>query len=115
MITAKSEKIGRLRTLCLNETEAPLERLKSGERLLLDFGPTEGSVPIIRKVITAFFNSADPQIATRAQKLKIKLAKAMDIRREAAKADIGPPVEESIVAGTSASQIPRPVTLTFPL
>jgi hypothetical protein len=113
VITARSEKIQRLRGLCQNDVESPLERLKAGERLLIDFGPSEGSVPIIRKVITAFFNSADPQIATRAQKLKIKLAKAMDIRREAAKADIGPPVDESITAGTSASQVPRNVTLSF--
>ncbi|SRR6266481_1749707 len=113
MITARSEKIGRLRTLCLNETEAPLERIKAAERLLIDFGPSEGSVPIIRRVIAAFYNNADPKTSERAQKLKIKLAKAMDLRREAAKADIGLPVEASIVAGTSASQITRNVTLTF--
>ena len=113
MITARSEKIQRLRGLCQNEVEAPLERIKSAERLLLDFGPTEDSVPIIRKVITAFYNTVDTKISERAQKLKIKLAKAMDLRREAAKADIGPPTEESIVAGTSASQVPRNVTLTF--
>src|SRR5207245_2128707 len=91
----------------------PLERIKAAERLLIDFGPTEDSVPIIRKVITAFYNSADPKVSERAQKLKIKLAKAMDLRREATKADIGPPGEESIVAGTSASEVPRPATLTF--
>jgi hypothetical protein len=113
MITARSEKIQRLRGLCENTVEAPIERLKACERLLIDFGPSEGSVPIIRKVITAFYNNVDPKISERAQKLKVKLAKAMDLRREAAKADIGPPVEESIVAGTLASQISKPATLTF--
>jgi len=111
MITSRSEKIQRLRGLCQNEVAGPLERIKAGERLLIDFGPSEDSVPIIRKVIAAFFNSADPQIATRAQKLKIKLGKALDLKREAAKVDL--PIEESIVAGTSASQVPRNVTLTF--
>src|SRR5258708_1079893 len=112
MITARSEKIQRLRGLCQNEVESPLERLKAGERLLIDFGPSEGSVPLIRKTILAFEMSADPQISARAQKLKIKLAKALDLRREAKNADIGPS-EEPIVAGTSASQVPRNVTLIF--
>lgn len=111
MITARSEKIQRLRGLCQNEVEAPLERLKAGERLLLDFGPTEGSVPILRRVILAFEMNSDPQISARAQKLKLKLAKALDLRREAAKVEL--PIEEPILAGTSASEIPRPVTLTF--
>lgn len=102
MITSRSQKIGRLRGVCQNETESPLERLKASERLLIDFGPSEGSVPIIRRVITAFERNADPKISERTQKLKIKLSKAMDLRREAAKADIGPSVEEPIVAGTSA-------------
>src|SRR5260370_34042246 len=102
MQTARSEKIQRLRGLCENEVEATLERVKAAERLLLDFGPSEDSVPIIRRVITAFQMNVDPQISARAQKLKIKLAKAMDLRREAAKADIGPTFEESIVACTSS-------------
>ncbi len=113
MITARSEKIGRLRGLCQNQVADPLERIKAAERLLIDFGPSEDSVPRIREVIAAFYNNADPKVSERAQKLKIKLAKALDLRREAAKADIGPLVEESIVAGTSASEVPRSVTLTF--
>ena len=111
MITARSEKIGRLRGLCLNEVADPLERLKACERLLIDFGPTEGSVPIIRKVIMAFEMSSDSQASVRAQKLKLKLAKALDLRREAAKADIGIVTEEPI--GTSASEATRSMTLTF--
>src|SRR5260370_29308518 len=111
MITARSEKIQRLRGLCQNDVESPLERLKAGERLLIDFGPSEGSVPVIRRVIAAFYNNADPKTSERAQKLKIKLAKAMDLRREAAKADIGTPVEEPIVASTS-SEVPR-LGITF--
>src|SRR5258708_4877196 len=111
MITARSEKIQRLRGLCQNEVESPLERLKAGERLLIDFGPSEGSVPILRRVILAFEMNSDPQVSARAQKLKLKLSKALDLRRSAAKIDL--PIEESIVAGTSASQVPRPTTLTF--
>jgi hypothetical protein len=112
MITARSEKIQRLRALCQNEVESPLERLKAGERLLLDFGPTEGSVPIIRRVIFAFEMSVDPDVSARAQKLKLKLAKALDLRREAAKVEL-PLEDHPTVAGTSASEVPRPVTLTF--
>src|SRR6266566_3629433 len=111
MITARSEKIQRLRGLCQNEVEAPLERLKAGERLLLDFGPTEGSVPIIRQVIFAFEMNSDVQVSARAQKLKLKLAKALDLRREAAKADIGIATEEPV--STFASEVTRPLTLTF--
>jgi len=110
MITARSEKLQRLRGLCQNEVESPFERIKAAERLLIDFGPSEGSVPVIRRVIAAFYNNADPKISERAQKLKIKLAKALDLRREAAKVDL--PIEEPIVAGTSANQVPRPATLT---
>jgi len=113
MVTARNAKIRRLWEICQSEVEAPLERIKAAERLLIDFGPSEDSVPRIREVTAAFYNNADPKISERAQKLKIKLAKALDLRREAAKADIGPPVQESIVAGTSASQIPKPLTLTW--
>jgi hypothetical protein len=107
MLTARNEKIGRLRGLCLNEVAEPVERLKAGWQLLKAFGPSEDSVPIIRKVIKAFEMSADPEISERALKLGLKLAKALDLRRDAKKADIGLDAEDPIGIPAGA----RPVIL----
>jgi hypothetical protein len=110
MITARNEKIGILRGQCLNEVLLPLDRIKAGEQLLRRFGATDGSRPILNKIITAFEMNVDPQVSDRARKLKIALAKAHNLRREAAEVELE---DQPIVAGTSTSQISKPLTLTW--
>jgi hypothetical protein len=110
----KTKAIQRLRTTALDENEAPLERLRAAQRLLIDHGASDRNAPIINRVVKQYVSDADVSIAERAQKLKLKLANARGLKSEAAKVEIPEPeltaTEEStgIVAGTSASEVPKP-------
>src|SRR5258707_12061922 len=114
----KTVKIQRLRTAALNENEAPKERIIAAAKLLTDFGPTERNIVVINKVVKLYANDPDYSVQERCLKLKDRLVKARGLR-EVSKEEL-PEVpeptstEESpmIVAGTSASEVPRPSPLT---
>ena len=119
MQNEKSIAIQRLRSVASDEKEAPLERLRAAHRLLIDHGSTDRNVPAIRKVVREYERNADSEISSRAQKLKIKLAKYLGVKTEAKSIEIPyePELSETeeppaIVAGTSASEVPRSSPLT---
>jgi hypothetical protein len=84
----KTKAIQRLRTTALDESEAPVERLRAAQRLLIDHGPTDRNVPVINAVVRAFVKDSDYNIAERAAKLKAKLAKARGLKAEISEAEL---------------------------
>ena len=118
MQNQKTKKIQRLRGVALDENEAPKERIIAASKLLTDFGPTERNIVVINKVVKLYANDPDYSVQERCLKLKDKLVKARGLR-EVSKEELpedpaATASEESpmIVAGTSASEVPRPSPLT---
>jgi hypothetical protein len=79
----KTVAIQRLRSVALDEREAPEERLRAAAKLLVDFGASDRNVPILNKVIRLYERDSHVLVAERAQKLKLKLARARGLRAEA--------------------------------
>jgi hypothetical protein len=96
----KQVKIARLRGTALNDSESPVERIEAARKLLQDYGPSDRSLPIIREVIKLFVSDADADVAERAQKLRAKLAKRLEIKS----VKLPPEIEELPI------QIPTDVT-----
>src|SRR5438876_865788 len=113
MQNQKTKKIQRLRSVALDENEAPKERIIAAAKLLTDFGPTERNVVVIHKVVKFYVNDPDYSIQERCLKLKDKLAKARGLRevsREELPVAPEPTASEEstvIVAGTSAREVPK--------
>jgi len=103
----KTKAIQRLRTIALDQNEAPLERLRAAQRLLIDFGPTDRNVPVINVVVRAFSKDSDYSIAERAAKLKVKLAKARGLKAELSEVEL--PSDEPTVPGPN---VPIPETVS---
>jgi hypothetical protein len=117
MQNQKTKKIQRLRGVALDENEAPKERIIAAAKLLTDFGPTERNVVVINKVVKLYANDSDYSVQERCLKLKDKLVKARGLRdaKEELPEDDPEPmaVEETpaIVAGVSASEVPKPPSI----
>jgi hypothetical protein len=121
----KTVAIQRLRSVALDEREAPEERLKAAAKLLVDFGASDRNVPILNKVIRLYERDTKVLIAERAQKLKLKLAKARGLKAEAKVVELpGEPHEptvttgespesEPMTIGTSVSDIPETLSLSW--
>jgi len=77
---AKQVEIARLRAISLNDQESPVARIQAARKLLQDHGPSQRSLPIIRKVIKLFVSDSDPDIAERAMKLRARLAKILELK-----------------------------------
>ena len=77
---AKQVEIARLRAVSLNDQESPVARIQAARKLLQDYGPSQRSLPIIRKVIKLFISSSDADVAERALKLRARLAKILDLK-----------------------------------
>jgi len=77
---ATQVQIARLRTISLNDQESPVARIQAARKLLQDHGPSQRSLPIIRRVIKLFVSHSDPDIAERAMKLRARLAKILELK-----------------------------------
>lgn len=77
---AKQVEIARLRIISLNDQESPIARIQAARKLLQDHGPSQRSLPIIRRVIKLFVSDSDPDIAERAMKLRARLAKILELK-----------------------------------
>jgi hypothetical protein len=117
---AKQKEIARLRNVALDEQEAPTERLVAAARLLSKHGPSKRNVVVINSVLKLFASHGDYAVAERARKLKLKLTKAKGLK-QIVNVDLPEPEEQTlpsdpaseIVAGTSASEVPKPLSISL--
>jgi hypothetical protein len=121
MSNHKQQEIDRLRKIASDENESPTERLIAATKLLSRYGPTQRSAPIINATIKRFINHPDFPIQQRATKLKKKFVEAKGLK-EVAKTELPDEnpeftamevVPSPTIASTSATQVPRPLSLTF--
>jgi hypothetical protein len=121
MSNHKQQEIDRLRKIASDENESPIERLIAATKLLSRYGPTQRSAPIINATIKEFINHPDFPIQQRATKLKKKFVEAKGLK-EVAKTELPDENPEStateivlpaMVAGTSASEVPKALFVTF--
>jgi hypothetical protein len=105
MQSQRSIEIQRLRSIALNETEAPIERLVAARRLLSKYGPTERNVPVVRKVVKVFDHDADAEVAERCLKLKAQLLKRLDLQ-EVASVPIDDDGDDQAIADAEPSTSP---------
>ena len=118
----KQQEISRLRAVALDEHESAKERLVAATKLLARFGPSRDNSSVIRQVIRQFLTDPDNDVRQRALKLKKKVLTALNLKQVAREelpddSEIAPAIAEessntAIVAGTSASDVPRPSGLT---
>lgn len=117
MQSDKSKRIQQLRNDALDENRTPKDRIKSAERLLSEFGPSDRNLPVIHSVIKTFIKDVNYDTQERAQKLKAKLLKSRELK-EIADAELpseeqAVEPEQEIVAGTSASEVPKPLSISL--
>jgi hypothetical protein len=115
----KQKQIARLRSLALDDGEAPTERLIAATKLLSRFGPSRRNRAIIRAIIKLYTDHGDYSVAERARKLKAKLINAKGLK-EVADVELpeepeGPatsaPATEPVITGTS--QPPRTLPIEW--
>jgi hypothetical protein len=110
---AKQKEIARLRNVALDEQESPTERLAASKRLLSRYGPSKRNVVVINSVVKRYIEGHEYSVVERAQKLKAKLKKAVELKgivdtdlpEESVSVPAAPTPE--IVAGTSAREVPK--------
>src|ERR1700738_1567251 len=120
MQNEKSKRIQQLRNDAADVDRTLKDRLKSGERLLSEFGPTGRNIPFLNLVIREGLKDQTYDNQLRAQKLKDKLLKAKglvevgeaELPEEADTATIEEAMP-TIIAGVSASEVPTSSSLTI--
>ena len=86
----KQIKISRLRRICLDEAESPIERVRAG-KLLLGMGASYRTIPILRRLIKLYLKSGDADLAHRTLTLKARLATILKMQG----AELPPEIENS--------------------